>query len=148
MRTPSRYVSSLKEKEIVELRRIMKESPSARERQRAQGIILSNQQYSINEITEIFAVKRDTVAGWITAWEKSGFVGLKDKAKSGRPTILNSKEQELALSLVKKEPRSVKKVISQIMEQTKKELSPWTLKRLLKKRSNLEKSEKISKINV
>jgi transposase len=146
MRAPSRYVSVLKYKEIAELRRLMKESPSARVRQRAQGIILSHQQYNINQIAEIFAVKRDTVTGWINAWEDSGFDGLADKPKPGRPTILNSKEQELALSLAEKEPRSIKKVISQIAEKTKKDLSPWTLKRLLKKRANLEKSEKISKV--
>ncbi|WP_368086601.1 hypothetical protein [Methylomonas sp. LWB] len=34
--------------------------------------------YRVNQLTDIFAVYRDTVSGWITAREQEGLMGQRD----------------------------------------------------------------------
>jgi len=80
-----RYVKRLYYKERNILKRIVKYSMNIRVRQRAHVIILSSKNYSINQLSEIFDVNRDTISRWIESWEKSGLRGLFDTQRSGRP---------------------------------------------------------------
>ncbi|MEP3899788.1 MAG: helix-turn-helix domain-containing protein, partial [Rhodopirellula bahusiensis] len=43
---------------------------------RAHAIILSDDQYEIEQIVEIFGVKRDTVRDWIRRFEQGGVDAL------------------------------------------------------------------------
>jgi len=110
----------------------MKMHETYRVRMRAHSIILSGQGYSIDKIADIYQVHRNSVTGWIEEWEESGYASLFDKPKSGRPAILDEAEQELAKQIVAQTPRSTKKAISEIEKQTGKEISPDTLKRIIK----------------
>ena|SRR5215208_1387379 len=114
MKTPTKYITELREEEKKELKRLMKEDPSSRSRMRAHSILLSSKEYSIDEIADIYEVDRDTVSTWIENWEESGYEGLLDLPKSGRPPILNEKEQEKVKELVQKDPQSIKRVVGQI----------------------------------
>jgi len=58
---------------------------------------------------------------------------LHDKPRSGRPTILNTTEKELAKQYIKEEPRSLKNVAERLAQKTAKRLSMSSLKRLAKK---------------
>ena len=76
---------------------------------------------------------RDTVSSWIKNWEHQGTESLHDKPRSGRPPKLTPEEQELALSYLKDNPRSLKQVVDRIEQSTAKRISISALKRLAKK---------------
>jgi hypothetical protein len=58
---------------------------------------------------------------------------LHDQPRSGRPTILNTTEKELAKQYIKEEPRSLKNVAERLAQKTAKRLRMSSLKRLAKK---------------
>ena len=120
MKVPTKYIAELGEEEKKELKRLMKEDPSSRVRMRANSILLSNRKYSIDEIVDIYEVDRDTVSIWIQNWEELGYEGLLDLPKSGRPPILNEKEQEKVKLLVQKDPQSIRRVVGQIKKKPEK----------------------------
>src|SRR5438874_13346917 len=101
MKTPTKFVTKLREEEKQELKRLMKEDPSSRVRMRAHSVLLSNREYSIDEIADIYEADRDRVTAWIDNWLELRYEGLLDLPKSGRPPLLNEKEQEQVKELVK-----------------------------------------------
>lgn len=101
-------------------------------RRRAHAILLNSRRYSIDQIADIYEVDRDTVSRWIEAWENNGSGGLQDQPGRGRHPILTQQEQQQAIKIVEKEPRSSKRSLSKIEEKTGKEISHSTLRRLLK----------------
>jgi transposase len=82
-----RYTERLSSKDKKQLTGLVKRSENARVRQRAQAVILSSRKYSIEDISNIFEVDRDSVSSWITKWGESRFNGLYDDPKSGRPPV-------------------------------------------------------------
>ena len=132
MKTPTKYVTPLTEEEKEKLKELMKNESSSRVRMRAHSILLSNREYSVDEIANIYEVDRDTASIWIREWEESGIEGLQDKPISGRPPILNEKEKELVEKLAAEEPRSVKRIAEKLKEETGKEVSVRIIKGILK----------------
>ena len=127
-----KYVSPLTGDEITRLDDIVKNDPSPRVRHRAHCILLSAEGYKINEIADIFKVDRRTVSSWIDAWEKSGFGGLADSPRSGRPGKLTEEEREIAMELIRENQRSLRTVIAKLFVITGKTVSARTLRRLAK----------------
>ena len=132
MKTPTKFVKELTEAQRQELNAVMN-TGNRQLRTRAHTILLSSRKFSIDEIANIYEVDRDTVSLWLDRWEKTGLDGLKDQAGRGRPQILNEKEQAQAIRIVEQDPRSTKSALPKIEEKTKKKISAYTLKRLLKK---------------
>jgi transposase len=111
----------------------MTHDTSPRARARAHSLILSAQGMTINAITKISQVDRDTIATWIRQWEHDGPARLHDKPRSGRPPTLTPEEQTLAIASIKDEPRSLKQVVERFTQKTAKRLSISSLKRLAKR---------------
>jgi transposase len=128
-----RYVRPLTAKQHELLESTMKNDAAHRARMRAHGLLLSSQGITIKAIAKIYHVDRDTVSTWIKKWEKHGDKSLHDQPRSGRPTILNATEKELAKQYIKEEPRSLKNVVERLAQKTAKRLSISSLKRLAKK---------------
>lgn len=128
-----KYVSSLSEMQVDQLKDLHHNDESARVRMRAYSILLSNRGYTINQIADIYEVHRDTVSGWIDDWEQDGLAGLRDELRGGRPPKLTAAEQARAIELLKETPRSIKTVLAKLYEDTGKRVSEWTLKRVAKK---------------
>jgi transposase len=61
-------------------------------RRRAHAILLSNLGYSIDQISDILAVRRGTVSIWLNAWKADGLSRLTDKAHAGRPAIYDEQD--------------------------------------------------------
>ncbi len=80
-----RYVKKLSFHEKVNLSELMRSDENHNVRKRAHAILLSDKQYKIDDIANIFEVDRDTVCNWLNRWETEGFDGLDDKPRSGRP---------------------------------------------------------------
>jgi len=89
-----RFIKDLQESDKQELERIVKESSFYRERQRAQAILLSAQGHTMNQLTEIFKVDRDTVGKWFDRFETQNTTGLKDAPGRGRPSKLNAAQKK------------------------------------------------------
>ena len=100
---------------------------------RAHAILLSARRYSINQLSDIFAVDRESVTAWLVRWEESGTDGLDDDPKSGRPPTLRKDEEKQAIEIVKEEPRSLKQQLLSVMEKFGKKLSTRTLRNLCKR---------------
>ena len=78
----------------------MKESDIARIWTRSHAVILSSNGYSIEEISKIYEVDRDTISSWLKRWEEQSFNGLYDEEKSGRPPEVFSDIKILYINMV------------------------------------------------
>ena len=128
-----RYVHPLIDTQRDLLDNTMTHDVSPRARARAHSLILSAQGMTINAITKIYQVDRDTISTWIRKWEHDGPESLHDKPRSGRPPKLTPEEQTLAIAYIKEEPRSLKQVVERLTTKTAKRLSISSLKRLAKR---------------
>ena len=111
----------------------MTHDASPRARARAHSLLRSAQGMTINAITTISQIDRDTVSTWIRTWAHDGPASLHDKPRSGRPPKLTPEEQKLAIESRKEEPRSLTQVGERFTQKTAKRLSIASLKRLAKR---------------
>jgi len=128
-----RYVHPLIDTQRDLLENTLTHDASPRARARAHSLLLSARGMTINEITKIYQVDRDTVSTWIRKWEHDGPASLHDKPRSGRPPKLTPEEQQLAIEYIKEEPRSLKHIVERVANTTAKRLSISSLKRLAKR---------------
>ena len=129
-----RYISNISEEEEGELEKLLK-SPkiNEREKSRIRAILRSHKGYTIDEIAEITDVDRDTVSKWFNNWEGYGAVGLMDRVKQNRRSVLNEEEQETLKRVILENPRSAKEVSVKLEKETGKKLSHWSVKRWAKR---------------
>ena len=120
MRTPTKFVHDLTDEQKNQLKIIMKSAASQRKRTRAHAVLLSDKRFSIDQIASIYDVDRDRVSVWLEWWAQREFDGLDDEARSGRPPKLSTAEQTQAVSIVKAEPRQVKRAVAEIEQRLKK----------------------------
>lgn len=97
-----RYVS-LTTDQINQLTQLYKTSPDHRERQRAQALLLSQRNYSVPDLADLFEVDRDTIGRWMDRWQDwlnqpQPDLSLQDQPRSGRTSTLNL-DQKKVLSI-------------------------------------------------
>jgi transposase len=128
-----RYVPPLtvQQRDLLENTRTHDASPRARAR--AHSLLLSAQGMTINAITKIDQVDRDTVSTWIRQWAHDGPASLHEQPRSGRPPKLTPEEQQLASAYIKEQPRALTQVVERVTKKTAKRLSLASLKRLAKR---------------
>ncbi|MBA3713730.1 MAG: IS630 family transposase [Pyrinomonadaceae bacterium] len=131
MKRPTKFVKPLTDEQRDQVKEIMKSEAPQRRRMRAHAVLLSSRRYSIDQIADIYQVDRDRVSEWLNWWDDYHFDDLDDDPRGGRPPKLTEKEQNKAIDLVLKEPRSLRQALSQIATQIGSRLSRSTLKRLL-----------------
>jgi transposase len=141
MNVPNKFVKILSEEDYIKLVENQQKSENFRVRNRSQAILLSFQKYPIDEIARICGVHRNAVSRWINRWNEFGLKGLSDEEKNGRPPILNLEEQAKTVEIAMKNPKFPHRQLSEIKAETGKTISPYTLKRVLKKRLDLEKDQ-------
>jgi transposase len=142
MKMPVKFVSSLSEEQINNLKEVVKQSPNSRCRTRAQAILLSSEQVSIDPISQICDIGRDAVSTWIDHWEQLGIKGLSDLPRPGGPGLLTDSDKQLLLELATQEPRSIVTLRAQLVDLTGKRVSPSTITRILKAAGYVWKSIK------
>lgn len=141
MNVPNKFVKILTEEDYTKLLENHQKSESFRVRNRAHAILLSFQKYPVDEIAVICGVHRNTVCRWIERWNEGGLQGLRDVDKEGRPPILTLAEQAKTVEIALLNPRFPHRQLSRIKAETGKTISQYTLKRLIKKRLDLEKNQ-------
>ncbi len=102
-------------------------------RVRAHAILLSNQQYDISSIVDIFGVERDSVSSWIDRFSEGGPDALEDSDHPGAPPILNDAEQQTLRRLLRKYPNRPGKVLKELKKNTGKEIKRPTLREYAKR---------------
>lgn len=135
MKVPTKFVKTLSQEEHSRLIENHQTSENHRIRNRSHAILLSVGKFPIAEIARICRVDRDTVSLWIDNWNEFGEKGLEDEEKSGRPPILTVEEQQRAIEIALLNPKFPHRQLSEIKAQSGKEISAWTLKNLLKKKT-------------
>ena len=90
-----RYVIPLQSTEVEALEQQYQHSPTHRERQRCQALLLSNKGNNVKALSELFGAERDTIQAWLKRWEKTAgqsiefrLASLLDAPRSGRPSRL------------------------------------------------------------
>jgi transposase len=107
--------------------------PLSMTRKRAHSILLSDKKYPISIIADMLGVCRQSVSQWIKAWNDIGLSALIEKKKSGRPRKLSIDIENEVIDLIKKKPRSVKRLLSEIIEKTGILICKDTLRRTCKR---------------
>lgn len=102
-----KFVYEISKEDEKTLQDLVKNSNVYRTRIRAHAILLSAKNYSIDDLSVIFDVHRDTVSRWIDVWAEKGMKGLYDAPKPGRPRI-HKKETEPKVRPVKTNRRMLK----------------------------------------
>ncbi len=130
---PNKFIETLSDTEYNQLLENYQTSNNFRLRTRSHAILLSSQKYPIDEIAKICGVHRTTVGIWIDNWNENK--ELADQARSGRPSILTEEEQEQAFQTAMLNPKFPARQLGAIKRETGKEISQFTLKRLIKKKT-------------
>ena len=145
MKTPTRFVAQLTTEELETLETTFKAHSSHSARIRAHAILLSNRQFSIDQIAEIFNVHRNTVVEWFDRWQEDRSV--EDVSGRGRKSKLNEEEQTEALKILDQNPQSSRQALAQIEQQINRTISRDTLRRIAKERKRSWKRVRHSKRN-
>lgn len=114
------------------LQRLYRQSRHHQVRQRAHCILLSNQDYSIAQLMEIFSVSRKTLYNWWHNWDEQGVLGLYNRPGRGRKKTFNPEQMEQIRAWVQQSPRQLKQVVAKIREEWGITTSTQTIKRILK----------------
>ena len=133
------YASSMRKKfiELAEFEKITlqegkKNGKANAFRQRCHCLLLSAEGYAVKELALIFQVGEMCIYGWLKRWERSGIVGLRDKAGRGRRAILMAEDLPQIKEKVQQNAQRLKIVREQLKEELGREFSTKTLKRFLK----------------
>ena len=122
----------LNEAEKITLQEGNKNGKAKAFQERCHCLLLSSQGYQVKELAQIFRVSEISVYGWLKRWEKSGIVGLRDKAGRGRKPILKAEDLPQVKACVRENAQRLKVARRQLKEELGREFSAKTLKRFLK----------------
>ena len=128
-----KFVSPLNTAEIIGLQWMSREHPLPWSRTRANAVLLSDKQMSLQSVASVCGVCRQTASIWLNNWETDGICGLLDKPGRGRRKILSPEKEIEVVDLIKAFPRSLNKVLAEIQNRWDIKLSKSTLKGLCKK---------------
>lgn len=135
MNVPNKFIKTLSEEEHSKLVENHQTAKTFRVRNRSHAIILSFQGNSIDAIAAICGVHRTAVSRWLDWWSELGVEGLADVQRNGRPKLLTAEEEEKVIEIALQNPRFPSRQRSAIMKETGKEISSYTLKELIKKKT-------------
>jgi transposase len=129
-----KHIKALTKEEQRTLLDAARYAPESRFRQRAHAVYLNGKGYSVNQLADIFAVDRDTVSGWLTAWERDGLMGLRDDAHPGRPRRISEAELAALEKDLEQAPHRARLLPARFHERTGQSITFSTIKRCLKER--------------
>lgn len=116
-----------------ELVTLWKTHPHHYTRVRAHAILLSSEEYTVKQITEIFGVDRDSVRSWIDRFNEGGATALKDEDRPGGPPGLDDEEQATLRELFERFPNRPARVQSELERLTGKSVCRETIRRYAKR---------------
>lgn len=136
MNGKKRFIENLTEKEQRSLTKGYKTGNSPVYQRRCHCILLSSQQYTVNELSKLFGVSINTVYDWFNRWESSGIEGLSLQPGRGRKKKLDTENEDhvkVVKRLVGNAPQQLNRVVVHVKDELGIGISKKTLKRFLKK---------------
>lgn len=127
---------------------LIKKEKDARIKERLQAVLWRFKNVTYTEISKRLERDIDTVREWIRKWNKGGYEGLKDKPKSGRPTILTEEETNEIVEEVntteKQGRETCKSIAKKIVDRFNKRMSTDAVRAMLiKYEISWKKPEKV-----
>jgi transposase len=89
------------------LREEIDRSEESRYDHRLHGLLLVSCGRSCTEVGELFGEAATTVQRWVRRFEQSGFAGLREGERSGRPRALDDRSWSRIEADLRKDPRSL-----------------------------------------
>ena len=129
-------VHKLSEEEIEKLTYEYKNAPKHHFRLRCQGILLSNEGFSVSEIGKRLGKDVDSIYSWISRYEQGGTPNLQNRKGQGQKATLGKLTEEQIVSLedaVKNEPQNLNKVSEELSVKFDLKINKRMLIRFLKK---------------
>ena len=130
-----RFMGPLTEDELLDLTDLYSHSNKQATRRRAHAILLSNKQFTMDQIALILDATRETVGHWFNSWEKKGLQGLDDLPRPGRDSIYDEDEITQFEAFLQHSPQKLKTAQAKLEQETGKHSCGETLRRALKKRA-------------
>jgi transposase len=87
------------------IRQEIERNEESRYDHRLHGILLVCSGQSCSEVGRLFGEAATTVQRWVSRFERSGFAGLREGERSGRPRSLNTKQWRSLEADLRKSPR-------------------------------------------
>lgn len=137
-----KFLQTLSSIEIDKITSLYKNDLTHRVRQRSHIILMKNKKFSINDISKIVDLDRDTVSRVIDNWNSEGINGLYDNKRSGRPKFFSENEEKDIIKKIENNPKNLKNVTAEIIQETGKKSSVHTVKRVLKRNNKVWKRMK------
>jgi transposase len=78
----------------IAVRQEIHRSEESRYDHRLHGILLILSGYSCYDVARLFGQSSRTVEYWVKRFERSGFAGLQETERPGRPTLLGEAERQ------------------------------------------------------
>jgi len=128
-----KHIKYLSDEEKATLEEMRRHHPAYRVRNRAHALLLSAKGYGIIQLGDIFEVRRNTISAWLCGWETQGIAGILDERRAGRPCIFLQDEQSRFKDYLAENPHQMKEAATRLQEETGKQASLFTYKRVLKK---------------
>ena len=131
-----RYIK-LNEVERQELTKIYHNHSKSYVRQRAQCLLLSDRNYKIPVLADIFSTREHTVRAWYNRWEKEGVKGLEISPGRGLKPSIRDEDAAFVASIkaeVGLDPNNLKQVVAKLNAKWNTNLTVRQLKVFLKKK--------------
>lgn len=126
-----------------QLNRLYREHESHAVRQRAHAILLFDQEEkSPEDLATMLNVCRVTIYNWIKRWQDNGIEGLYDLEGRGRKPLFSFSEEQLILSMIEKNPSSMRQIVDKVEEVTGKKAHIETLRRIAKNNGKVWKRKR------
>jgi len=120
-----KFVSALTDTDKEALIHLRSDGPTHRQRQRAQAVLLSAKGYTLEQIADVTDAGRNTVSGWLDAWQEQGLDGLADAPKCGCRRKINAALEAELLDLLQNPTPDLKAVVQAHLKK-KQSRSPGT----------------------
>lgn len=130
-----RYIENLTEKERSSLTKGYKTGKSHLFQRKCHCILLSNEGYTVNQLSELFSVTIQSIYKWFNLWEEGGIKALTLQPGRGRKPKLNLNNNEhvqVVKELVENEPKNLRHVVGKLDSEYGLQISKMTLIRFLK----------------
>ena len=131
----SKHIEKLTEEQKSSLNKGYRHGKSPLYRRKCHCILLSHSGKTASELASFFAVTVHSIREWLKQWEQHGQESLNLQPGRGRKPKLDTEQAQhvqTVKTLVKNEPKNLRRVTAQIKNQLGIEVSKKTLTRFLK----------------
>lgn len=122
-----KFVPALTDTDQNALEEVYHDGKTHRQRQRAQAVLLSAKGFALDQLADILSADRDTVSGWLDAWQQNGLDGLADAPRPGRRRKIDTSLEAVLRDILIENPSPHMKALLMAEAKKRAHKSPGTL---------------------